>query len=470
MSQTTQPTPITHKVRRKALGSKGAAGHLFQSQFRRVRRPDPRNIRLGKPDSRLTAFAGLVPFGSYLREIGVDADLRRLFGHLKTGKFVVYPMATQMRLIVDANAVGEKRVFGLENLAADPLFTHLAGGTVSSIDTVYRDLARFKPYDIVKLESFMARHGLWKKSLQGRGDVHIDIDTSVEPLFGSQEGALPGPNPRYHGRPSYHPIFAAVAETQTCVGASLRPGDTAFGKDDVPFVERVIDRVQAVVNPSQSLRVRIDAAGDCTPVMRAMDAKNVTFLCKAKLNEDMRTALFETTQWRTVEHDESGRPVRQVADVDFLRKEWKKAGCSFRVCAVREKDPNSGRQVYLWPDLDYCVKAYVTNDWETDADYLAHEYEDRAEVEPLIGEWKYAMGIGAVPTDDFDSNHVMLLLKLLSYNLMRRFARRHVPELSCWRMPWLRNALLCVPGRLVRSGRGTHLRLPPRSLLMRFLN
>ena len=37
--------------------------------------------------------------------------------------------------------------------------------------------------------------------------VHLDIDTTVEPLFGHQEGALPRPNPHYHGRPSYHPIL-----------------------------------------------------------------------------------------------------------------------------------------------------------------------------------------------------------------------------------------------------------------------
>jgi hypothetical protein len=38
--------------------------------------------------------------------------------------------------------------------------------------------------------------------------IHLDIDTTVTVLFGEQEGALPGPNPRYHGRPSYHPMMS----------------------------------------------------------------------------------------------------------------------------------------------------------------------------------------------------------------------------------------------------------------------
>jgi protein involved in polysaccharide export with SLBB domain len=51
-------------------------------------------------------------------------------------------------------------VFGLEALAADPVFVHLAGGVVPSIDTVYRDLRRFDDQAIVDLEGLVAEHGL----------------------------------------------------------------------------------------------------------------------------------------------------------------------------------------------------------------------------------------------------------------------------------------------------------------------
>ena len=78
-----------------------------------------------------------------MRGLGVDEDLRRQFWHLKSGAMVVYPMETQMRLLIDAAAIGEHRVFGVEALSADPLFVHLAGGVVPSLDTIYRDLRRF---------------------------------------------------------------------------------------------------------------------------------------------------------------------------------------------------------------------------------------------------------------------------------------------------------------------------------------
>jgi hypothetical protein len=140
-------------------------------------------------------------------------------------------METQLRLLLDANIAGEARVFGLESLAPDPLFVRLAGGVVPSIDTVYRDLGRFDEGALRDLEAMLAAQGLAAVKKLDAEHLHLDIDTTVEVVFGTQQGALPGPNPRYHGRRSY-PILAHNAEAGVCVGALLRPGDTSLGDDD----------------------------------------------------------------------------------------------------------------------------------------------------------------------------------------------------------------------------------------------
>lgn len=460
----------TQKMRRDVVGGKRGMGHQLQRQRRRIHRPDPGRVGVGRPDASLTSSSGLVPFGQFLRRLGVDRELAKRFGYLKQGLQVVYPMHAQMRLLLDANVLGELRVFGLEHCAADPLFVQLAGGTVPSIDTVYRDLQRFEQADLISLESLMAIHGLWPSDLARHDVVHLDLDTTVEPLFGSQEGALPGPNPRYHGRPSYHPILASIAETRTCVGALLRPGNTSLGNADAWYVDFVVRRVKQILRPDQTLRVRIDAAGDCTEILHTIHDQGAAFTVKARLTDDLCRAVFVVADWRTVDADANGRPTRQVAEVPFQRGEWGHAGCTFRVVAVRERDSNSGKQVLLWPDLDYSAKAFITNDPATDPDDLARNYEDRAGIEPLIAEFKHDLGIGKIPTDDFDANHAMLLLKLLTHNLVCRFVEHFAPQLRTWRLPWLRRALFCVPGRLVRSGHRTSLRLPPLSHLHHLLN
>jgi hypothetical protein len=112
---TTFPTPSTQKVRRDVLGGKRGDGHR---RDRPIQRPDPHRIRLGAPDPTLTGVAGLVPFGAFLADEGIDRALHDAFGSLKDGPSVVYPMAAQLRLLMDAFAAGEARVFGLEALAA----------------------------------------------------------------------------------------------------------------------------------------------------------------------------------------------------------------------------------------------------------------------------------------------------------------------------------------------------------------
>jgi hypothetical protein len=460
-------TPSTCKVRRDVLEGKRGDGH---HRSRRIRRPDARQLVRCESERTLTGVGGLAAFGAFVRELGLDRELRQRFGRLKSSPWVIYPMEAQMRLLLDAAVAGEERVFGLEALAGDPLFVHLAGGVVPSLDTVYRDLQRFDTTALVDLERMVGEQGL--SGLRGRqfGVVHLDIDTTVLPLFGSQQGALPGPNPHYHARPSYHPVVARLAETGTFVGACLRPGDTSFGAAEIPWIEMWIDRVRAVVGPTCVIYVRIDGAADCTALLMALARKGVFFVTKADMTADLCGAVATVSQWTTVDWDADGRPRRQVAQVRFLRNEWAAQAVEFRVLAVRTRDRPSGKQIFLWKDLEYTVQVYLTNEWFEEADDVAHRYNLRAGIEPMIGEAKYAWGIGKVPSQCFEANHATLLLKLLAFNLLRRFAEARAPELKTWRTPWLRRVLILVPGRLCRSGRHRTLRLPIRPTRYRWLN
>lgn len=373
-------------------------------------------------------------------------------------------MAAQMQLLIDAAVCGASRVFGLEMLAADPLFTQLAGGSVPSVDTVYDDLRRFGVDDLERLERIVSRHGLAGVEHGQFEEVHLDVDTTVMPLFGEQEGARLGPNPRYRARPSYHPILARVAELGTVVAARLRPGDTGLGVRDVEDVEVAIDRVRAAVGPKTIVTVRIDAGGDCAELLSAIDRKGCFFLVKAKQTGGLLGAVAFARDWHAVDHDANGRPTREVAEIDFRREGWPIEG-RFRVFAVRTTERLSGKQSCLWADLDHSVHVYVTNDHYRSADELARKYDLRAGIEPLIGELKNGVGIGKVSTDCFDANEAAFLLKVLAFNLVRRWIATRHPAAKVWRMTWIRDVCVRVPGRLLRAGGRWQLRLASRPML-----
>jgi hypothetical protein len=460
--------PVFNKARRDVLGGQRGDGNRRKSP---VRRPDPRTVHPGKPDPNLTGVAGLVGFGAYLYRLGIDRTLHKLFNHLKVGNRTVYVMGIQLRLLIDLFVVGEFRIFGLEALAADPLFVRLCGGVVPSLDTPYRDVRRFEAPEIDALEALMAAQGVAVLGRRPRGSkVHVDIDTTVEPLFGDTiEGAERGYNPQYHGRPSYHPVVIRIAETDTAVGAVLRPGNTTFGAAEVPTIVKAVDRTREAAGPDALIYARIDAAGDCAEVMRAIDQRGSFFLIKARMEAHLMGAVAACKKWKTVDWDADGRPLRQVAEIDFVREEWANtewtnAEKRVRVIAVRSRDCDHGKSVHLWEGLEYAARAYLTNDIYSDADVLASDYDGRAGIEPLIGEFKSHLGIAKVSSESFDANHVTLLLKLLAHNLLRRYVMETAPHLRTWRAPWLRRALILIPGRLaMAAGRKILLHMAPRA-------
>lgn len=454
-------TPSHSKVRRIFTGGKRGDGHRRR---RRIQRPNPAAIRLGAPDKNLTGIAGLAAFGVELRRRGVDQELHRLFGRLKTAPGVIYPMGAQLRLLMDAFVAGESRVFGVEGLAADPLFVYLAGGVVPSIDTLYDDLDRFDEQALIELEALMATQGLSRLRSLRVTYVHIDIDTSVVPIFGEHEGALPGPNPRYHGRPSFHPMLARIAETGTVVGAQLRPGNTGFGGNDVATVRQWVARVRDALRRSASLCVRIDSAGDCAEVLRALHDEHVFYVIKAKVTADLYNAVASQTRWKTTDVDAGGAPIRQVAEIDFSRGSWRSHAVPVRVIAVRSRERH-GKQLHLFDDADWTFQVFLTNRVD-DADDIARDYDQRAGIEPLIAELKGSWGIGHASSYGFAANHAVLLLKLLTYNLFNLHVGQQYPMLSKWRTSWQRRTLITVPGRISRSGRRRALHLPAGSPLL----
>lgn len=371
-------------------------------------------------------------------------------------------MHAQIQLLIDAAVVGARRVFDFEWLATDPIFEHLAGGAVPSIDTLYDDLRRFGPEELEGLELLLAEQGLALVRERKLKEFTIDIDTTVTPLFGHQEGAVPGSNPRYHGRPSHHPILARIADTDTVFGARLRSGDTALGEADVEDVEQWLDRARGAA-PEALIRVRIDAGGDCAALLGAIDNRGALFVVKAKQTANLLGVAMQVKHWHTVDVDADGKPSRQVAQLAFQREDWP-AG-RYRVIAVRTNERDSGRQVFLWDGLDLSIQFFVTNDHFSDVDELARSYDPRAGVEPLIGELKNGFAIGKASSAAFNANEAAFLIKLLAYNLMRRWIAATLPALVAWRSSWIRRFAILIPARLLRSGGRWMVRRATRPML-----
>jgi hypothetical protein len=177
----------------------------------------------------------------------------------------------------------------------------------------------------------------------------------------------------------------------------------------------------------------------------------------------MLGAIDRITEWKTTDVDADLAPIRQVAELDFSRSVWGSLGHRVRVIVVRSLE-RQGKQMTLYNGVDWTVQVFLTNRIE-EADDIAWDYDQRAGIEALIADLKQFWGIAQAASHGFSANHAAFLLKLLSHNLVDRYAVSVHPELPRWRTAWRRRTLLGTPGRLSRSGRGRKIHLPPGSPL-----
>ena len=446
----------SNKVRRDVLGGARGTGRRDR---RCVRRPDPKRIALGPDDPSLSSLGGLVAFNVLVDSCGAGEALTSLCASLKTGPSVVYPMAIQVRLLLDLLVVGATRPFDLESLAHDPLLVHLAGDRLCSLDTLYRDLRRFDDEARERLAHEVTSQGL--AALRGRllTRLHVDVDTSVCQVHGDGiEGAVPGHNPLYHGRNSYHPLLARVAETGTLLGVQLRPGNTTLGTADVAQLDRWLLALRRQVGASVVVTVRIDKGGDCAALFRIIAAHRCHFVVKARMTPDLVREIVMSAKWTTTDKDADGRIVQQVAEIDFVRGEWREQNLPpIRVVLVRSRQRQGGTKL---DDSDFTVQAFFSNDLFSAPEDVVLAYDERAGIEPLIAELKQDWGMEHVSGRDFGVNAAWLLLKGLALNLLRRLVRQQAPAVAQrWRTSATRHLLIARPARLVRSGRRLTVRL-----------
>jgi hypothetical protein len=211
----------------------------------------------------------------------------------------------------------------------------------------------------------------------------------------------------------------------------------------------------------------IDSAGDCAAMMEVIDKTGSFFLTKAKIDAPLFAAIARQTEWTTTGTDADGKPTRQVAELKFVRDSWAKAGKEWRVIAVRSTEREGGKPLWLWPELEMTVQVFLSNDFGSDPDELARQYDGRAGVEPKIAELKSHWGIGKVSSHSFNANQALLLLKVLTHNLLRRYAAQCVVPKD-WRTPWLRRGLIQVAARLSRGpGRTWVVRLGPQPMVVK---
>jgi hypothetical protein len=276
----------------------------------------------------------------------------------------------------------------------------------------------------------------------------FDLDSTVLTLYGHQEKARVGYNPRKRGRVSYHPLICFEGQTKDCWHGELRPGDVHTRIGTVWLLRACFGKLPATV---RQIRVRADAGFFDYKVVRVIEAHRGKFVIVARLTGPLKTRI------PGLQYTEVRRGLA-VAECMYQPHGWPQP---YRFVAVRKAVPDEeSPQTTLFTIDRYSYHAYVTN-FRLRSHAVYHFYNARAAVELIIKELKANYPLAKIPTSQFAANEAYFHLLLLGYNLVNWFKRLCLPrEYHTMTLGTLRPRLLMIPGEFVHTRQGPTLRLP----------
>jgi len=367
------------------------------------------NIKTEFSLSNATSFGGVNIFLAYLEKIKLAEAMR----YLSDGKAfnAVFPLQRIALYLIAGWMLGCERIFHFRKLQHDALLSRFLGGRCPHHSLLYKELARLGrtcptlPTELRMLNQEIIRPGL-------PSDLILDLDSSVETVYGDQEGAAKGTNPHKPGRKSYHPLLAFEGQTRLNLNAVLRPGNTHSSTDAAAFLKQTFD----LLGDRNVKYARFDKGFGGEDFYSSWESKGIGYVGKLKWTQRLANEVQACRYWtRYVDEDWIIEGITLI----YRATSWKKAR---RVAIIRKAqifEDGQGRIVF---DSDWQYEAIVTNlEWES-LD-LWRFYNQRCCMENYIKEAKRGFSIDRIATGDFKANELDLLIKLLAYNLFERFKR-----------------------------------------------
>jgi hypothetical protein len=259
----------------------------------------------------------------------------------------------------------------------------------------------------------------------------LDLDATVKCLYGKQEGALVGYNPKKPGRPSHSYHSALMANTRLALAVEVMAGNETAPMHSMPGIWAWLDSLPKAQRPAL---LRGDVAYGSESVMREAEARDQPYLTKLRLTKNVKgliKKLFGSERW-----EDAGQGWEGSQDTLTLSG-WSRAR---RVVVLRRKltgemlltgkDENQGLLAFIEGDVPTARYEYAVLVTSSAHEILAlaQLYRDRADAENNFDELKNQWGWGGFTTQDLARCRLMARMVALVYDWWTLFVRLAQPH------------------------------------------
>ena len=376
-----------------------------------------RRLKLEFHGATVTSDAGLLAFRELDDALGLTALAAEVLADPRTGRNGRHSLIAQLRQSVFGRLAGYEDVNDADRLGRDPAMRWIVGGrAVTEQAASTSQMGRF--------DRAQAR--------RARTTLVLDIDSSVSPTYGAQEGTA------YNGHfacTCYHPLFVfnQDGDLERC---ALRPGNvhSAHGWHDV--LDPVVARYRG-----QALRrlLRGDAAFALPDVYEYLEAEGFQYTIRLPANQVLQAQIAPLLT-RPV-----GRPPHDIrrfyASFRYRAQSWSRAR---RVVAKVEWHPGE-----LYPRV-----GFIVTNLRRSAKRVVAFYNGPGTAEQWIKEGKHAVKWTRLSCTTFRANAVRLQLHALAYNLANFLRTLALPgEVAQWSLTSLREKVVKIGAKVAAHGR-----------------
>jgi len=387
-------------------------------------------VEWSEDHGRLSRMGGLSYFADYLEATG-------LFEHLVETCPLAY---------LSNNAPSKRAVLGeilLSVLEGQTRYAHMASLANAELDAQTLGMEKIPSEDSIRtaLKKLVGMDGKIAQSqtqrwLQGCFDQLrpgclevpwvLDIDVTIKPIYGKQEGAVLGYNPAKPGRPShaYHSFW--VGHLRLCLGVQVRPGNESAGSYGLDPLTGWLERTPQHQWPEF---VRGDIGYGTQTWMVELERRGLFFLFKIKQSAKVKE-LIGLCELEQVWEDAGGG--WQCCESELALTGWDRPRrfVLYRRAHVRRHKRNTAVQALQGPcrqgefdelevieenSLFYEYAVYVTN-LEHPAKQIRPLYNPRGDNENCYDEMKNQWGWGGFTLADLSRSELMAQLIALIYN------------------------------------------------------
>lgn len=397
------------------------------------------SIRISRKN--LTSCAGLGPLHRFWHHLGGEAWIDNDLGSLKAPNSI-YSVSRIITILLLAMIQGAKHVSHILLLAHDNGLRKLWDWVRFPVETtVVRTLNLFGQAQVVKIADLnqYLRQKVWNR--RWRGKITLDLDSTVKTVYGRQQGAKKGYNPRHPGKRSYNPLIAFIAETGEALLGWLRPGDTFSANGSLEFLKEALARLPKGV---WKVIIRADAAFFNHLFLTLLEFLGHQYVVKVKM-KGWKKWTEEHAVWR-----KSGEG-RWTAKFQAQLAGWKRPRTFVAVRILTE-----------YQEVDFFEKkekipVYEYGLWVTtlplSPNKLEEFYNQRTTCENLIDVGKNQMGWCGMLTQKFWTNDLLFQLAMLAYNLVVWFKMRFLPAgMQGQEVETIRSWFIRTAGHIVFTG------------------